>query len=144
MIKAPLDERLKLFARENRKMLTVGEKVFWACVRNRRLNNLKFKRQTPLGQYIADFYCHDYALIVEIDGAGHNYFKDKLRDNWFAKNGFHILHLNDELVISSPELAVQKVLTLINTLTLNPSPTGEGNPRADLSPSPLGEGLGMR
>jgi very-short-patch-repair endonuclease len=129
----PQNKLLTKFARENRAMLTKGEEVFWASVRNRRLDGLKFKRQVPLGKFIVDFYCNECKLIVEIDGRGHDYKKDTSRDEWLFENGYIVVHINDELVITSTELAMNKIRTVIKNLTqksdltLNPSPKGEGN-----------------
>ena len=51
--------------------MTPAERVFWECVRNRRFLGLKFVRQRPLLMYIADFYCAEYQLVIEIDGTSH-------------------------------------------------------------------------
>lgn len=59
------------FANILKKEMTEAEKVLWEELRNRRLNNLKFRRQHPTGQFILDFYCHDLKLAVEVDGIIH-------------------------------------------------------------------------
>ncbi|GAA4198984.1 hypothetical protein GCM10022289_08580 [Pedobacter jeongneungensis] len=46
--------------------------MMWQCLRNKKILNFKFRRQHPLHQYIADFYCHEAKLIIEIDGGIHN------------------------------------------------------------------------
>jgi type I restriction enzyme R subunit len=58
-------------ARELRKNQTSAEEVLWQLLRNRKLDNLKFRRQHQIGHYIVDFYCHERKLIVELDGAVH-------------------------------------------------------------------------
>ncbi len=55
----------------NRKNLTDGELAFWNAVKGSQLG-CKFRRQHPIGEFIADFYCHKYLLVVEIDGEYHN------------------------------------------------------------------------
>ncbi len=63
----------KLFelARANRKNPTQAEKMLWDELRNRKLNGFKFRRQHPISNYIADFYCHELALVLELDGHQH-------------------------------------------------------------------------
>lgn len=55
---------------------TPAENLFWGRVRNRGFLGLKFYRQHPIfvdldGRetfYVADFYCHEHKLLVEVDG----------------------------------------------------------------------------
>src|SRR5678815_4949580 len=58
-------------AREFRGKPTRAEAKAWKLLRNRRLAGLKFRRQHPIGPYIADFYCHEHRLVLEIDGSIH-------------------------------------------------------------------------
>ena len=59
-------------ARSFRTDTTEAETILWNALRNRRLNGFKFRRQHPVNKYIADFYCHEARLIVEVDGDIHN------------------------------------------------------------------------
>jgi very-short-patch-repair endonuclease len=59
-------------AKNLRKTTTEAGKLLWNSLRNKRLNGFKFRRQHPLLRYIADFYCHEAKLIVEVDGEIHN------------------------------------------------------------------------
>jgi very-short-patch-repair endonuclease len=59
-------------ARELRQSQTEAERLLWAKLRGRRLGGWKFKRQVPIGPYIADFVCADAWLIIELDGGHHN------------------------------------------------------------------------
>ncbi len=54
-----------------RKKMTPAEKLLWEKLKNKQLNNLKFRRQHPIHFYIADFYCHEKKLVVELDGKIH-------------------------------------------------------------------------
>ena len=58
-------------ARELRKTQTDAENLLWHLLRNRRFCGVKFRRQYPIGGYILDFYCHEAALAIELDGDGH-------------------------------------------------------------------------
>jgi len=70
--------------RELRKEETLAEKKFWSFVRNRQINGMKFRRQYPISfewddqikHFIADFYCHEFKLVIEIDGGIHEQQKN--------------------------------------------------------------------
>ncbi len=49
-----------------------AEQLVWSLLRNRQLAGLKFRRQFPIGPFIADFYCHEAKLVVELDGESHD------------------------------------------------------------------------
>ena len=51
--------------------MTEAERAFWKLVRNKKLLNLKFRRQQIIDGFIVDFYCNNIGLVVEIDGAVH-------------------------------------------------------------------------
>ena len=55
-----------------RKNIPTPESILWQTVRNRKINNLKFKRQFSIGRYVVDFYCPTLQLAIEIDGDYHN------------------------------------------------------------------------
>ena len=57
-------------ARELRKRQTKAEKVLWDFLTNHKLQ-VKFRRQHPIGKFIADFYCHNLKLVIEADGEIH-------------------------------------------------------------------------
>jgi very-short-patch-repair endonuclease len=63
--------RTTSLARGMRRRQTTAEVRLWSRLRNRRLENLKFRRQVPRGSYIADFLCDEAMLIVEVDGGQH-------------------------------------------------------------------------
>ena len=52
--------------------MTILESLVWSALRGRKLDGYKFKRQAPIGPYIADFYCPAARLVVEIDGPNHD------------------------------------------------------------------------
>jgi len=66
-------------AREMRKSMTEAEKILWSSLRGKQLNGYKFRRQHPISQYIADFYCHEKRLIIEVDGGIH--MKTDIKEN---------------------------------------------------------------
>jgi very-short-patch-repair endonuclease len=58
-------------AKSLRANMTEAERVLWAKLRNRLLGGYKFRRQHPIDQFIADFYCHQKRVVVELDGGVH-------------------------------------------------------------------------
>jgi len=71
---------IKVRAKALRKRMTFCEKVLWQELRKNRLHNLYFRRQHPISHFIADFYCHELRLVVEVDGSIHNPEIQKDRD----------------------------------------------------------------
>jgi very-short-patch-repair endonuclease len=88
-------------ARELRKSSTPAEQQLWQALRNRNLGDYKFRRQHPIGPYIADFFCAEVGLVVEIDGSGHldHITYDQDRTDWLEDQGYHvILFWNDDVL----------------------------------------------
>ena len=85
-------ESLKSNARRMRREPTPAEIKFWYQVRDRRLDGLKFKRQVPIGPFIADFVCLEHKLIVEIDGGQHadETGNDERREAYLKSAGFSL------------------------------------------------------
>lgn len=67
-----LDPQLLKFAKTMRTNATDAESLMWQLLRNKRFMNLKFRRQHVIAPYIVDFYCHELALVIELDGSQHN------------------------------------------------------------------------
>jgi very-short-patch-repair endonuclease len=66
------DKHLTAYARANRKEPTPAENLLWQKIlRNRQFHGYKFLRQKPIGPFIADFYCAELNVIIEIDGDSH-------------------------------------------------------------------------
>ena len=67
-------------ARRLRREMTNAEAMLWQALRGSRVDGLKFRRQVPVGPYIADFLCFPRRLIVELDGPPHDGEERKSRD----------------------------------------------------------------
>ena len=80
-------------ARELRRNATDAERILWSRVRDRRLDGRKFRRQYPIGPYIADFACPQERLVVELDGGAHadhaDYDADRTR--FLEADGYRVL-----------------------------------------------------
>jgi very-short-patch-repair endonuclease len=62
---------LKPFRKKLRNNSTSAEATLWTYLKNRQLEGRKFRRQHSIGNYIADFYCPEEQLVIELDGEGH-------------------------------------------------------------------------
>ncbi len=92
-------------ARSMRKEMTEAERILWNELKNRKLNGLKFRRQHPIHYYIADFYCHEKKLIIEVDGGIHENeeirIHDENRSAEFDKMGITVLRFMNEKILHS-------------------------------------------
>jgi leucyl-tRNA synthetase len=107
-------------ARELRKNQTPEEKLMWHNLRNRKLDGKKFLRQHPIiyeeafnnvSFFIADFYCHEHKLVLEIDGAIHNLQKDSDRQRDLIANqlGLKVLRIKNEEVNKNISAVLRKI-----------------------------------
>ena len=96
-----IPEQLLQRARELREQQTPVEQILWSCLRGRRLSGAKFRRQHTIGRFIADFYCHEAQLVIELDGALHEHQteQDAERDAWMQANGFTVLRFPNASVL---------------------------------------------
>ncbi len=91
-------------ARSLRSRLTDAERKLWYALRDRRFQDFKFRRQVPLGRFIADFVCFEARLVIEVDGGQHaDSLRDQYRDRWFAANRFRVLRFWNNDVLSNLE-----------------------------------------
>ena len=93
---------LNKLARNLRKNATIQERRLWNLLKNRRFHNLKFKRQSPIGNYIVDFLCIDNKVIIEIDGGQHNEndnkLLDEIRTEYLKSKGYKVIRFwNNEI-----------------------------------------------
>ncbi|MBL7748987.1 MAG: DUF559 domain-containing protein [Chitinophagaceae bacterium] len=79
--------KLYQYGRELRQSSTKAEKILWEYLRNRKLDGLKFRRQHPIDKFIADFYCHEKKLVIELDGAVHD---DKMNAHYDAARTYEL------------------------------------------------------
>jgi very-short-patch-repair endonuclease len=86
--------------------------MLWRKLRGHRFHAYKFRRQYPLGPWIADFACSKKKLIVEIDGGDHwmRKEKDRRRDMRMIKDGFLILRFNNTQIRESMDWVLEEIL----------------------------------
>ena len=100
-------------ARDLRRRMTNAEEILWRELRGRKFLGLKFRRQMPVGPYVADFACIERKLIVECDGRPHENDEqrahDARRDAWFRENGRRVLRIPNDRVIGGGNLALDDI-----------------------------------
>ncbi len=135
-------------AAEMRRNPTEPEKRLWRNLSGQQLGEYKFRRQSVVGYFIADFLCPQKALIIEVDGDTHDEAKDRLRDDILGTRGFRVVRVTNDDVMTNMDGVLQHILLVLNDTPRrwnnphpNPSPEGEGLERGELHPSPSGEGL---
>ena len=98
-------------ARELRKKSTDAERLLWRHLRAKQLQGLRFRRQQPIGDYIADFVSFDKRVIVEVDGSQHGVrkAKDDQRTEWLDERGFKVLRFWNSDVIKNIEGVLETI-----------------------------------
>ncbi|RJP58783.1 MAG: endonuclease domain-containing protein, partial [Deltaproteobacteria bacterium] len=66
-------------AKTLRKRLTDTERLLWTYLRAKQLEGFKFRRQEPIGRYIADFVCYEKRIVIEVDGGQHGHIGATLK-----------------------------------------------------------------
>ncbi len=103
-------------ARRLRKQMTESEKKLWQALRGRQLQNYRFRKQVPLGRYIADFVCHKAKVIIELDGGQHNQDEvaiyDQMRTHWFNEQGYEVCRFWNNEVMQQLEEVMGTILDL--------------------------------
>jgi len=96
-------------ARTLRRNQTDAETRLWQALRNRQLARAKFRRQVPLGGYIADFLCAEARLIVELDGGQHTLEADAARTAWLEAQGFRLIRFWNHQVLENLDGVLQVI-----------------------------------
>ena len=122
-----IEPRIRDYARQNRLASTAGEKAMWEYLRSFRPYGARFRRQTPIGSYIADFAWLSARIVVEVDGATHdierNLERDKRKDSFLRSQGFTVFRVNDNEIIANSLDAFSKIDAAIRgSLSAPPQP----------------------
>lgn len=115
----PRDRTLSL-ARAQRRRPAATEELLWRLLRDRRLAGLKFRRQVPIGRYVADFVCLRHRLIVEADGPFHDEARDAVRDAWLSVQGFRVLRARNLEIWADRNQLIDQILAVTRTTHLPP------------------------
>jgi very-short-patch-repair endonuclease len=106
-----MSARLTPIARRLRRQSTSSEDLLWQQLRGNRLDGLKFRRQTPIAGFIADFCCYDLGLTIEIDGKQHleQTEQDAARRKLIEANGFLELRFTNDEVKERLDWVVEEI-----------------------------------
>ena len=104
---------LKDFAKNHRANPTQAESILWDCLKSKKLENYKFRRQHIIGKYITDFVCLKKRLVIEIDGLIHQLpeimEKDEFRQSWLESIGFTVLRFTNDEVLADIDAVLNQV-----------------------------------
>lgn len=117
------NRNLNSYARQNRQAGILAEVIMWNNLKKSALG-VKFTKQKPIGNYIADFYSKECNLVIEVDGCSHdNKFEyDAARDAYMAEMGITVLRFSDTDVLRN----MDGVLNIIRgNITITPHTGGE-------------------
>lgn len=131
-------------AEELRKFPTYAEHIFWSYISGNK-TGYKFRRQHPLLFYIADFYCHELKLVVEIDGPVHNNedvkICDAVRQTEIENLGIKVIRFTNQQVLQTPDIVLKTLMDTIKKLQNirdQRSPSGAGGLKAIIFSAGLG------
>ncbi len=101
-------------ARDLRKTMSVPERKLWRALSGRKVSGLRFRRQHPIGPFIADFVCLERQLVVEVDGSQHalgdQIEYDIRRTEWLKAEGYRVIRFWSNDVMQSLDGVVQSIL----------------------------------
>jgi very-short-patch-repair endonuclease len=117
----PIPPKNRGFARAMRREPTEAEDRLWGALRGRRLDRIKFRRQVPVGAYIADFLCAEAMLIVEIDGSQHSDSAyDLKRAAALKAHGFRVLRFWNDEVMRELDSVCDTIIAYVRDPSLQP------------------------
>jgi very-short-patch-repair endonuclease len=121
-----------------RKLPTEAERLLWAMLRDRRFSAFKFRRQVPIGPFIADFMCYSARMIVEADGGQHSENAyDERRTAWLEAQGFRVLRFWNREILTQRREVMDRLFTALSApsprspAASRPLPRGEREEKSD-------------
>ncbi len=103
--------KLKPLARQMRHAPTDAENALWQLLRNRQVQGAKFRRQHAIERFIVDFICVEAKVVVEVDGAIHDYSpqEDAIRQEFLESLGLLVLRFSNEDVLHHRAQVVDQI-----------------------------------
>jgi very-short-patch-repair endonuclease len=136
MTKRPIGDFKRKTAKTLRANTTAAEDILWRHLRRLEVKGSHFRRQVPIGPYVADFACLKARLIIEVDGSQHgnedNSRSDETRTRWLNSEGYRVIRFWNNDVMSNTE-AVMEAIHDATAVTPPRSPAAG-------DPPPQGEG----
>jgi very-short-patch-repair endonuclease len=105
-------------AQRHRRNMTAAEQKLWVALKNRELNGLRFRSQHPLGRFIADFYCAQVRLVIEVDGQVHDKQAEygEARTQHFDTYGYQVVRFTNQEVLDNLPVVLTKVSQLMTEI----------------------------
>jgi very-short-patch-repair endonuclease len=126
-------KRTRDHAQRMRRAPTDAERRMWHILRTLKPLGMHFRRQAPIGSYVADFVWYDGKLVIEIDGSQHadrQQSYDAQRTAWLQSQGYRVLRFWNNEVLKTPR-SVGEAILAAHAETKTPPPTpphkGEGS-----------------
>ena len=117
-------------ARHLRLNQTDAERALWKQLRFLKADGFHFRRQAPIGKFIADFACHSARVVIEVDGGQHNeaegIARDDARTEWLESQGYRVLRFWNNDVLSNIEGVMTEITGFLKSL--HPSSSPHPNP----------------
>jgi very-short-patch-repair endonuclease len=121
----PTKKLIRERSKRLRRGATKAEKMLWFHLRCEQLG-YRFRRQQPIGRYIADFACLERRLLIELDGGHHGNPRqlayDEERTQWLESQGFRIVRFWNTTVFQELEGVVEAIAEELE------KPSGSGSP----------------
>ena len=137
-------------ARQLRKEMSLPEILLWQQLR-KKPSGLKFRKQHPAGPYVADFFCYEARLVIEVDGDAHDRGnrpqRDAMRDRWFAARRFGIMRIPARDVLRDLDGVLRGIIARASERDATPGDSSQTLtplhhlPAAGGPPPPTGEEL---
>ncbi len=104
--------QIRARAQALRQPQTPAEATIWRRLRKRQLGGFKFRRQHPIGRFIADFYCAACQLVIEIDGDAHaeRTEYDAARTAWLEQQGYRVIRFTNREVFECLDSVLEAIL----------------------------------
>ncbi len=98
-------------ARQLRKTSTPAEQRLWNRLRRNQIGGHHFRRQVPIGPYVADFVCVLKKLVVEVDGSQHvdQVQEDAVRTRYLERRGYRVLRFWNNAVLTETDSVVEAI-----------------------------------
>ena len=134
------EKRSRAHVKSLRANMTEAEVILWSKLRLKKGHGAHFRRQHPVGPYVADFACTAAKLIVEVDGATHSSDKeiayDRKRDAYMMQRGWRVVRIRNEDVYNNLNTVCEMIIGYSHPLrpamrsaspSTSPAPAGEEN-----------------
>lgn len=114
MEKSQLATLIKHRSRQLRREMTEAERRLWNILNKHQVNGFRFRRQHPIGHYIADFVCLEARLVVEVDGSQHvDKQYDCERTDWLKNEGYTVIRFWNNEVIENLEGVLEEIVRVL-------------------------------